>query len=183
MHALVLSRPNWAWSCALIGIAHLELELRHKPSPGEVPGIRVRTYEHGADAKLWLELRNRSFAQMVVRPWDSSDFDREFMAKPWWRPEHMWFAESIGTSSGVGTVTLAFRGSGNSVRPVVHWLAVLPPWRRRGIGELLMSVLEARVWELGYRQVCLETHRGWVEAMRFYQARGYREASVDDAAP
>jgi GNAT superfamily N-acetyltransferase len=57
----------------------------------------------------------------------------------------------------------------------VHWLAVLPGWRRRGVGRYLMSVLEARAWELGYREVWLETHAAWAEAVRLYQALGYGE--------
>ena len=72
-------------------------------------------------------------------------------------------------------MTLALRGADEAARPVVHWLAVLPAWRRRGIGRLLMSVLEARAWELGYREVWLETHAAWEEAVRFYRALGYRD--------
>jgi hypothetical protein len=47
-----------------------------------------------------------------------------------------------------------------------------------------MSVLEARAWELGYREVCLETHAGWEAAVRLYRAMGYREAAKrDDPSP
>jgi mycothiol synthase len=154
------------------------------PTVAAVEGVRLRTYAGPQDVPLWLELRHRAFARarLGVRQWDETDFEREFLSKPWWRPEHMWFAEGqalISRSwSPVGTVTLALRGSGDAARPVVHWLAVLPAWRRRGVGRLLMSVLEARAWELGYREVWLETHAAWKEAVRLYRALGYREVSA-----
>jgi GNAT superfamily N-acetyltransferase len=107
------------------------------------------------------------------------DFEQEFLAKPWWDPTRMWFAEPISSdgavaSKPVGTATLALRGSGQVARPVVHWLAVLPDWRRQGIGRLLMATLEACAWEAGYRQVFLETHAEWQEAVRLYEQLGYR---------
>ena len=60
-------------------------------------------------------------------------------------------------------------------RPVVHWLAVLPGWRRRGIGRLLLSRLHQDCWDAGYRQVWLETHAAWQAAVRLYRELGYRE--------
>lgn len=172
----------------MLEIFHLCHRLRDKPSVDLPDGIRWRTYVGPADVRVWLELRERAFAgaRASVRPWDEADFEQEFLAKPWWRPEHLWFAEargSRGTWSPVGTVALALRGAGNAARPVVHWLAVLPAWRRRGVGRLLMSVLEARAWELGYREVWLETHAAWEEAVRLYRALGYVDARGDVPSP
>jgi GNAT superfamily N-acetyltransferase len=110
-----------------------------------------------------------------VGDWDEADFRREFLNKPWWSPKRMWFAEGQGSESPiVGTVTLAVRGEGPHAKPVVHWLAVLPGYRRRGIGRLLMATLEAAVWDAGGRQVWLETHSAWAEAARLYAALGYK---------
>ena len=86
----------------------------------------------------------------------------------------MWFAESRGEA--IGTVTLAERGSGAAAKPVVHWLAVLPRWRRRGVGRLLMSVLHRTVWDAGQREILLETHADWTAAAKFYESLGYRPA-------
>src|SRR5690242_10582944 len=118
-------------NASMADILHLRRQL-DAPVPIEPPaGLRLRTYAGSHDVAAWLELRHRAFARarLGVRQWDESDFEREFLAKPWWRPEHVWFAES--TARPVGTVTLALRGEGNAARPVVHWLAVLPAWRRR----------------------------------------------------
>jgi GNAT superfamily N-acetyltransferase len=70
-------------------------------------------------------------------------------------------------------VTLALRGAGPQAQPVVHWLAVHPAWRRRGVGRLLMAALEACAWDAGGRTLALETHEDWRAAIEFYGALGY----------
>jgi GNAT superfamily N-acetyltransferase len=134
----------------------------------------VRTFGGEADIDRWLELRARAFADQkpAVRAWTRHDFEAEFLAKPWWSHERMWFAETQAT---VGSVTLAIRGRPPDELPVVHWLMVLPDWRRRGLGRLLVRTLEAACWRTGYRQVGLETHVHWSEANAFYRALGYTE--------
>jgi GNAT superfamily N-acetyltransferase len=145
-------------------------------------GVAIRTFAGEADIERWLEIRHRAFARqrVGVSSWTADDFRREFLAKSWWRPGHLWLAETFShrgePSNSIATVALAFRGSGTTSRPVVHWLAVLPNWRRRGIGRALMATLEARCWELGYRQVWLETHNGWQAAVEMYRHLGYEPA-------
>jgi GNAT superfamily N-acetyltransferase len=146
------------------------------PSPPALsaPNVVLRTYRGGDDVPIWLRLREQAFARQKVgvRQWDADDFRRELSDKPWWRPDWMWFAE---TSDGetIGTVTLAIRQSARATVPVVHWLCVLPQWRRRGVGKLLMTMLEQTAWDAGYREVALETHEAWREAAAAYEAMGY----------
>jgi len=73
---------------------------------------------------------------------------------------------------------LAERGSGRAARMVIHWLAVLPNWRRRGVGRLLVAALEQCCWDAGQHEVFLETHAGWTSALRFYESRGYRPVGL-----
>jgi GNAT superfamily N-acetyltransferase len=68
---------------------------------------------------------------------------------------------------------LADRGLGALAVPAVHWLAVLPNWRRRGVGRLLIEALEERSWQQGHREIFLETHEGWTAARRLYESLGY----------
>jgi GNAT superfamily N-acetyltransferase len=156
--------------------------LAQRPLSEPVAGIALRTYAGPEDIAVWLELRHQAFARqrLGVRHWNRQDFASEFLEKPWWRAEHLWFAETSGAlgspPQAVGTVALAFRGQGPSARPAVHWLAVLPPWRRRGVGRLLMTALEQACWDAGYRQVWLETHPSWTAAVGFYETLGYRRA-------
>jgi GNAT superfamily N-acetyltransferase len=119
-------------------------------------------------------LRERAFARekLGVRRWNVADFRGEFLDRPWWRPDWMWFAEEP-LAGPVGTVALALRQSAEGTVPVVHWLCVLPTWRRRGIGRLLMTNLEQAAWDEGYRQVALETHESWRAAAALYDSLGY----------
>lgn len=143
-----------------------------------VPDVSVRTFSGERDIEAWLELRRRAFAneRPAVRPWSGAAFSAEFLDKPWWSHERLWFAEAAGQA--IGSVTLAMRGDGASTTPVVHWLMVVPEWRRRGVGRLLITTLEAASWEAGYRQIALETHANWTAAAAFYRALGYAAAGL-----
>ncbi len=148
-----------------------------------VAGITLRHYQGPADIAVWLDLRRRAFARqsLGVRDWSPSEFQREILDKPWWNPRHLWFAEAqplLMPAAPIGTVILARRGDDASSKAVVHWLAVLGSYRRRGIGRLLMAALETAAWDAGDRQVWLETHTQWAEAGQMYQRLGYRPCSA-----
>lgn len=154
-----------------------------RPVPVIPAGVRLRTFGGPDDVDLWLALRDRAFARqrLGVQQWNREDFEREFLSRPWWRPDQLWFAETnafpqlpLLAWQPVGTVTLALRGDGTHAKPVAHWLAVLPSGRRRGIGRLLMATLEACCWDAGQREVWLETHTAWSAAVAFYRTLGYR---------
>jgi GNAT superfamily N-acetyltransferase len=152
--------------------------LTHRPTLAEVPGVRLRNYAGPDDIEVWLDVRRRAFARQKVgiSGWDAADFHREFLSKPWWCPGSMWLAETdplLLPAKTVGTVTLARRGDAPHDKPVVHWLCVAPGHRLRGVGRLLMATLESAVWDSGERQVWLETHSAWIEALRLYESLGY----------
>jgi GNAT superfamily N-acetyltransferase len=166
-------------------ILHLWRTLEARPELPKLPGVSLRTYQGPEDIEVWLELRHRAFARekLGVRKWDHSDFESEFLAKSWWSPERMWFAEVspgllAGVPTPVGSVALAARGVGPNAQPVVHWLAVLSGWRRQGIGRILMAALETYCWDTGRHRIGLETHTGWQAAASFYQALGYQPDAV-----
>jgi GNAT superfamily N-acetyltransferase len=160
-------------------VLHLHRVLTERPLAPDGRTVGVRTYHGTEDIDEWLEIRQWAFARerVGVGRWTREDFKREFLAKPWWSPEHMWFAVAREPASGaekaVGTVTLARRGMGPDSRPVIHWLAVLPAWRRRGVGQLLVRTLEIACWEAGDREILLETHASWEKATALYEALGY----------
>lgn len=159
-------------------VLHLCHALTERPLAADCPTVSLRTYQGPGDIDRWLEIRERAFARerVGVGRWTHADFEREFLAKPWWSPEHLWFAvpaESNAAERIVGTVTLARRGIGATSRPVIHWLAVLPAWRRQGVGRLLVRTLEIACWDAGEREILLETHAAWEKAARLYESLGY----------
>jgi GNAT superfamily N-acetyltransferase len=169
---------------AMMPIVQRMRTLQSMPSVSTVRAAIVRPYRCHEDIDHWLSLRNSAFAGESIggRPWDRSDFGREFLQQPWWRPEWMWFAfPSIDgpAASLVGTVTLAVRQTPAGLRPAVHWLCVLPEWRRRGVGSFLMATLERAAWNAGHRQIWLETHSNWKDAAAFYDRRDYAVVNVD----
>jgi GNAT superfamily N-acetyltransferase len=162
-------------------VHHFSKRLLHRPSPGDVSGIALRQFAGPHDIPLWLALRNRAFARAKpgILSWDAADFARELLERPWWSADRLWFAlahePGADQPSPVGTVALAERTSGPEAVAVVHWLAVLPMWRRRGVARLLMAALEERAWGLGYRTIALETHAGWTAAQQLYESLGYQQ--------
>ena len=176
--------------------------LHEASETASVEGFRLRSFDDQRDLGGWLALRQRAFARekLGVRDWEAVDFYHEFSSKPWWNPEHCWLVEKVQLEATaampiisspvpveaearelVGSVTLAMRKGAESDRAVVHWLMVHPRYRSHGLGRWLLSVLEAKAWELGHREVYLETHSAWEAATRFYSAAGYEIATKADA--
>jgi GNAT superfamily N-acetyltransferase len=161
----------------MTAVVHRKRRLDVRPPVLAVQDFLLRTYCGEQDIAAWLHLREQAFARQKVgvRRWDADDFRCQFLERAWWQPDWMWFAEVDGAPARepIGTVTLAIRQSASAAVPVVHWLCVLPRWRRRGVGKLLMNTLERAAWDAGYREVALETHEGWREAAAAYEAMGY----------
>ena len=56
-------------------------------------------------------------------------------------------------------------------------MRVLPDHQRRGLGTRILSKLEKRARELGFRTLTLETPAGQVAAIRMYTKAGYEEVA------
>jgi GNAT superfamily N-acetyltransferase len=164
-------------------VLHFRRQLLRPPDVGDVPGFCVRNFVVPDDVVGWLALRDRAMADQMprIRTWTESDFFSEMQSKSWWRNERTWLAAEDETAAPVGAVTLALREGVDSTIPVVHWLLVDPASRRRGVGRLLMSHLELAAWSDGWREIELETHAGWSDAVAFYYSMGY--APVRDRSP
>ncbi len=163
-----------------MAILQMRRILTQSPDTKCLSAVRIRPMRYPDDVQPWLHLRREAFARLRlgVRDWTVEDFEREFTAKPWWNPSHVWLAEpgpeilDSAESRPVGTVALARRGQRHEI-PAVHWLAVLPAWRRLGVAKTLLATLETRVWDLGLREIWLETHDKWLAAAQFYRSAGY----------
>jgi GNAT superfamily N-acetyltransferase len=160
-------------------VLQLVRRLEQPPSVSSPPAWRLRHYIGRQDVDTWLALRAAAFADspIAVRPWTHDDFSRELSSKSWWRPAALWFVELVDRDPplAIGTAILGRRGPVGSGTAVIHWLSVLPHYRRQGVGRLLVAQLESLVWEAGEREVALETHAAWSDAIAFYRELGYRE--------
>lgn len=161
-------------------IHHLRKSLTAEPLVTGTTAITIRAFGKVDDREHWVALRNAAFSDETPpgRAWTVEDFDRELATKWWWLPERTWFAELTGMASAecraVGTVTLAARGTPDKFVPVVHWLAVLPEYRRQGVAQALLNELERAAYQAGYHELHVETHSAWTAAVRFYASAGYR---------
>jgi GNAT superfamily N-acetyltransferase len=166
-------------------ILHLRKELLDPPVERMAANFRVRSIILPDDIESWLELRRRATADLTppVREWTRAEFMAQMVDKPWWRDDRTWLAiDGVSEKATIiGAVTLAMRSGAAGDVPIVHWLVVDPAFRRRGIGRMLMSRLECAAWNSGWREIELETHAGWTEAVAFYQSIGY--APVRERSP
>lgn len=58
--------------------------------------------------------------------------------------------------------------------PVLHHLQVLGPYRRRGIGTMLLTVAEQRLSRRGHRRIALAVEESNTDATRLYVRLGWR---------
>jgi len=84
------------------------------------------------------------------------------------RESQAWIAEEAGEIVG-------FLIAHREPRRMLHIITidVLPAWRRRGVGSLLMDAAEQWACDKGLRMIGLETAQDNLPAQKFYVARGY----------
>ncbi len=155
-------------------------------------GLSIRTMDCSdeglqRDVEAWLSIQNQAFRDRP-RPWKRADFQRELHERNWFRPQHLWLAETPELAAPVGTIALELVSctpalSNEPLGGRIHWLAVDPRFQRRGIGRTLVLRLEQECWERGAEQITLETLRSWTSVTGFYRSLGYQENHVISADP
>jgi ribosomal protein S18 acetylase RimI-like enzyme len=156
-------------------VQQLSHTLLKEPEVIPVKGFAIRHFKGDTDIIHWVKLMNRAFQDLnpPMRHWTEADFKARFTQRSGWSPGDLFFA-SNQKKQVVGSVSVSFRQKGKERMPAVHFLAVRPQWRRQGIARLLVASLESAMWARGFREIFLETHAGWDEAIRFYKAIGYQ---------
>ena len=173
-------------------VLQLAKKLEKRPQLAKVEGITLRQFKGPEDIDLWLQTRLFTFADEFSppKPWSKQDWQREFSRKPWWTDQRMWFAQvhpplARDSENGktIGSVTLGHRGKGINARPSIHWLMVVPEWRWHGAGRFLVTQIEQQAWDLGEREIVLDTLSEWAAAAAFYQKMGYVPMDADAERP
>jgi GNAT superfamily N-acetyltransferase len=133
--------------------------------------MKIRRYRFTDHDAVW-ELHNVALLQAGAHagngPWDDDlhCIDAEYIA-----PGGEFF---VGTASGrvvaMGALLRLSTGQASIRRMRVH-----PDIQRRGLGKQMLSALERRATELGFRTLTLETTVQQVPAIQLYTRSGYKE--------
>jgi len=85
-----------------------------------------------------------------------------------------------GEAIGLATCFLGF--STFAARPLlnIHDLAVVPEWRGKGVGRLLLNAVERKARELGCCKLTLEVLENNRVARRLYEAVGFGQAEYGE---
>jgi ribosomal protein S18 acetylase RimI-like enzyme len=103
----------------------------------------------------------------LTRPWNdpSKDIARKLGVNP------EWFLVAILSNELVGSIMVGYEGH----RGWINYLAVLPAFRRQGIGTELMETAEGILRAAGCPKINLQVRAGSDEELsRFYRRLGFR---------
>jgi ribosomal protein S18 acetylase RimI-like enzyme len=131
--------------------------------------LTIRTFEYPEDYPTVYALWSAAGPGIHVR---SSDDPDQIASKLERDSDLFLLAELDGQV--VGTVLGGFDGR----RGMVYHLAVTEAYRQRGIGTALMDELEARLRQKGCLRSYLLVTNDNLDAMRFYQTRGWEEMDL-----
>jgi len=137
--------------------------------------VRAATWQHDEDA-----LRRVRFAVFVGEQAVPAEIEVDALDEAC---EHALAVDAAGRP--IGTARLDLTG-GDGRTGHIGRVAVLPPWRRRGVGEALMRHMIERAAQLGARHIEISAQ---LQALAFYEALGfvargevYVEAGIDHRA-
>ncbi len=147
-------------------------ELKDLPDADVPAGYRIRTYETG-DGTAFVRIKNAAFMSENAggRAWTATDFEKEYLHSPHFDPKRVLFAvfgeEPVGTTTA-WTATYRGREVG-----LIHWVAVVPEHRKKGLGWLLNVRALHKLKALGYREATLNTSETLESAVRLYRRLGF----------
>ena len=147
-------------------------ELKHLPEAKPPAGYRIRTYETGDDA-AFVRIKNAAFLSENAggRAWTVADFEKEYLDSPYFSPERVLFAVCKGEP--VGTTTAWSATYRRREVGLIHWVAVVPEHRKKGLGWVLNVRALHRLKALGYGEATLNTSETLESAVRLYHRLGF----------
>ena len=156
-----------------------------RPSLDDVPppvlpeNFNLRSCRAGDEA-AWLDI----IAEPCGGVWPDDAFQRHMLSEESFRPERLFFAvmETGRPVAAAGALKKLVHGDRTGY---LHMLAVLPEFRRRGLGMALLRRCLIYFREQGWRDAVLDTEASRPEAIRLYPAGGFVPAPEieEDVAP
>jgi ribosomal protein S18 acetylase RimI-like enzyme len=103
-------------------------------------------------------------------PWNDpkKDFQRKFEHSP------QWFLIAEAEGNVIASAMYAYDGH----RGNVNYLAVLPQFQKRGVGERLMVDIEDKLTKMGCPKINLLIRDTNVDVLNFYESLGYKTDPV-----
>ncbi|MGA7324375.1 MAG: GNAT family N-acetyltransferase [Rhodomicrobium sp.] len=132
-----------------------------------VTAITIREMQPG-DRPAWAAMRHALWPKEAVQAY-GSEIDAILKDKDAWG----FAAEEAGKLVGFAELSIRKAANGCESQPVpfLEGIWVQPEWRRRGVGKLLITYIEAFLKALGFRelgsdslienQVSHDTHKAW----------------------
>ena len=167
----VADRPNIEYR----HICMVRENLADLPQHSLPAGYTARPFAPG-DRATWLRIWRASETFETIRP---SHFDESFGDDPGAMIRRAMFLVSPA-GKDVGTIT-AWYEKRYLRRPWgrIHWVAVLPNHRGRGLSRGMMTLAMNRLWALGHRRAMLATQTTRIPAIRTYLRFGFVPALTD----
>lgn len=141
-------------------------DLDSVPKPIPPPGYTLRTYRPG-DEDDWLEIIRLSYGG----EWGPDSFTRCIRDDDAFLPERLFFVTHetrlVGT---VGAFQKLIHGDRTGY---IHMMAVLPEFRRRGLGGILLNACLRYFRTQGWRDAVLDTEEIRLAAIRLYLRNGF----------
>ena len=141
--------------------------LDHVPPPMLPENFHLRSCCAGDEA-AWLDIIRRSYGG----DWPDDAFQRHILSEESFRPERLFFvaAETGRPVATAGALQKLIHGDRTGY---LHMMAVLPEFRRRGLGTALLRRCLIYFREQGWRDAVLDTEVSRPEAIRLYLAGGF----------
>lgn len=156
----------------VLGIAAAPRRRRREPPIWTFSALRIRRYSPEDNATVFA-LHQECLAQVGLRPGDGVYYDDDFA-----RVEESYLRAGgefvVGEVQGEITAIGGLRRVNDLVAEMVR-LRVRPDQQGQGYGAAVVTVLEERARELGYRVLRADTTVKQPVAMELYRSSGWRE--------
>jgi mycothiol synthase len=161
------------WKPELGASLRMWRELEHLPEAKPPSGYGIRTFETGDDV-AFVRIKNAAFqsGNGGGRPWTVADFEKEYMDSPYFERKRVLFA--VCGDEPVGTTTAWTAMHHGREVGLIHWVAVVPEHRNKGLGWVLNVRALHRLKALGYREAILNTSETLESAVRLYHRLGFK---------
>lgn len=158
-----------------VDVNMLHRDLRRAPSFPLPHGYRMRPYRPGdLDTWLWIQAADPFFVPTAETFAASMPGDDAYLGS-----RVLFLLDPAGAAIGTITAWSSAKLTGEEIGQI-HWVALVPTARGRGLGKPLLSTACAALRERGYSRAFLETNTRRVPALNLYLQFGFEPLLRDE---